>query len=131
MSGRLYLIGTPIGNLGDITLRAVETLKAVDRIYAEDTRRSRILLNHLEVLGKKLLSLHAHSTERELQAALDALLAGESLALITDAGMPGVSDPGSQLVRLARKNGALVTVIPGPSAVTSAVALSGLVDGPF
>ncbi len=131
MAGQLYLIGTPIGNLGDITLRAIQTLQAVERIYAEDTRHSRVLLNHLGVHGKKLLALHAHSTERELEAAVQALLEGASIALITDAGMPGVSDPGAELVRRARAVGVAITVIPGPSAVTSAVALSGLVDGPF
>ncbi len=131
MAGRLFLIGTPIGNLGDISLRAAETLRAVHCIFAEDTRRSRVLLGHLGIHGKKLLSFHAHSTERSLSTATEMLSAGEDLALLTDAGMPSVSDPGTELVRAARQVDAEVVVIPGPSAVTSAVALSGLVDGPF
>ncbi|HSC88736.1 MAG TPA: 16S rRNA (cytidine(1402)-2'-O)-methyltransferase [Polyangiaceae bacterium] len=131
MPGRLFLIGTPIGNLGDITLRAVETLKQVDCVLAEDTRRSRVLLSHLGITAKRLLALHAHSGERALSAAVERLQAGESLALLTDAGMPSVSDPGTDLVRVAREAGAEIVVVPGPSAVTSAVALSGLVDGPF
>ena len=131
MPGQLYLVGTPIGNLGDITLRAVETLKMVERVYAEDTRRSRALLNHLGIHGKKLIALHAHSTDRALDAAVETLNSGEDLALVTDAGMPSISDPGTELVRRARNAGARITVVPGPSAVTSAVAVSGLVDGPF
>ncbi len=131
MVGRLSLVGTPIGNLGDITLRAVEALKDADRIYAEDTRRSRTLLSHLGIEGKRLVSLHAHSTERAIGAAVEVLMSGENVALVTDAGMPGVSDPGAELVRAAQKAKIEVTVLPGPSAVTAAVALSGLVDGPF
>lgn len=131
MTGRLSLIGTPIGNLGDITYRAVLRLKEVSRIYAEDTRRTRVLLSHLGIEGKKLLSLNAHATERTLKAAVEILTAGEDIALVTDAGMPGVSDPGTELVRGARAAGIEIEVLPGPSAVTAAVALSGLVDGPF
>jgi len=131
MSGRLSLVGTPIGNLGDITLRAIECLKEAGRIYAEDTRRTRVLLSHLGIEGKKLLSLHAHSSDRAVENAVAILGEGENVALVTDAGMPGVSDPGAALVRAAREAHMEVTVIPGPSAVTSAVALSGLVDGPF
>lgn len=131
MTGRLYLIGTPIGHLGDITLRAIETLRAVGRIYAEDTRRSRVLLQHLGIEGKKLLSLHAHSSDRAIETAISILREGDDIALVTDAGMPSISDPGTELVRAAHEAGLNVTIIPGPSAVTSAVALSGLVDGPF
>lgn len=131
MSGRLSLVGTPIGNLGDITFRAVETLKEADRIYAEDTRRTRVLLSHLGIEGKRLLSLHAHSTERDIATAIEILQEGLRVVLVTDAGMPSVSDPGSPVVRAAREAGIEVTVIPGPSAVTTAIALSGLVDGGF
>lgn len=131
MTGRLSLIGTPIGNLGDITYRAVQRLTEVSRIYAEDTRRTRVLLSHLGLEGKKLLSLNAHSTERTLATAVEILSSGEDIALVTDAGMPGVSDPGTELVRGARAAGIEIEVLPGPSAVTAAVALCGLVDGPF
>lgn len=129
--GKLYVVGTPIGNLGDITLRAIDTLKSVDRILAEDTRRSRSLLNHLGITGKPLASIEAHVSEARLQGLLEFLLAGDRLALVTDAGMPGVSDPGAKFVALARDAGIDIEVIPGPSAVTAAIALSGLVEGPF
>jgi 16S rRNA (cytidine1402-2'-O)-methyltransferase len=129
--GRLYVVGTPIGNLGDITLRAIDTLKLADRILAEDTRRTRALLNHLLITGKPLASIEAHVTSTRLQRLLEFLLAGDRLALVTDAGMPGVSDPGAKFVALARAAGVPVEVIPGPSALTAAIALSGLVEGPF
>ncbi len=129
--GKLYVVGTPIGNLGDITLRAIDTLKTVDRILAEDTRRSRSLLNHLGITGKPLASIEAHVSDARLRGLLEFLLAGDRLALVTDAGMPGVSDPGAKFVALAREADIAVEVIPGPSAVTAAIALSGLVEGPF
>jgi 16S rRNA (cytidine1402-2'-O)-methyltransferase len=129
--GTLYIVGTPIGNLGDITFRAVETLRSAARIYAEDTRRTKALLSHLGLDGKRLLSFHSHSSDRVLGTALEILASGEDIALVTDAGMPGISDPGADLVRAARGAGSKVTVVPGPSAVSSAVAISGLVDGPF
>jgi len=131
MNGELWLIGTPIGNLGDMTFRGVESLKAAGRIYAEDTRRTRTLLSHFGIEGKSLLSLHAHSPERDIAAAIEMMTAGENVALVTDAGMPGISDPGSALVRASRASGLVVRVVPGPSAVTTAVALSGMIDGPF
>lgn len=131
MSGRLYLVGTPIGNLGDITLRAIETLKQVERIYAEDTRRTRMLLSHLGIEGKKLIALHAHSDERVVATAVEILQSGLDIALVTDAGMPSVSDPGDILVRAAREAELPVTVIPGPSAVTTAIAASGLSSAGF
>lgn len=131
VSGRLFIVGTPIGNLGDITYRAVETLQRATRIFAEDTRRTKALLSHLGIEGKKVIALHAHSTAAELGAAAEMLESGEEIALVTDAGMPSVSDPGRALVELARRIEVSVVVVPGPSAVTSAVALSGLVDGPF
>jgi len=131
MSGRLYVVGTPIGNLGDITQRALETLRSVGHVFAEDTRRTRALLTHFGIEGKKVLSLHAHSSERVLEVAIEVLEAELDAAIVSDAGMPTVSDPGTELVRRARARGIRVEVIPGPSAVTAAVALSGLVSGPF
>lgn len=129
--GKLFVVGTPIGNLGDITLRAIETLKSVDRILAEDTRRTRTLLNHLGITGKPLASIEAHVSLTRLQGLLQFLHEGDQLALVTDAGMPAVSDPGAKFVALAREAQIPVEVIPGPSAVTAAIALSGLVEGPF
>ena len=131
MSGRLFIVGTPIGNLGDITVRALETLRAASHVFAEDTRRSRALLTHFGIEGKKVLSLHAHSSDRALEVALEVLESGQNAALVSDAGMPTVSDPGAELIRRARQRGIRVEVVPGPSAVTAAVALSGLVHGPF
>jgi len=129
--GTLYLVGTPIGNLSDITLRAVETLKSVPRVAAEDTRRTRALLSHLGIGGKKLYSVNANSTERELARLVDFLAEGDDVALVTDAGMPSISDPGAELVVLAAARQVAIVCIPGPSAVTTAAALSGLVSGPF
>lgn len=130
-NGTLFVVGTPIGNLGDLTRRAIDTLGAADRVLAEDTRRTRGLLSHLGISGKPLERLDANAGERDLARALGWLAAGETLALVSDAGMPSVSDPGTALVRAARAAGAKVVVVPGPSAVTTAVALSGLVDGGF
>ena len=130
-AGTLYLVGTPIGNLSDITLRAVETLKRVPRIAAEDTRRTRALLSHLGLGGKKLHSVNANTREHELTRLVDVLVEGEELALVTDAGMPSISDPGAELVSAAAAREVPVVCIPGPSAVTTAAALSGLVSGPF
>src|SRR5262245_24040063 len=124
-SGTLFLVGTPIGNLGDITLRAIETLRAVDRVAAEDTRRTRALLTHLGISGKPLIALDANASPRTIEGLVDKIAAGESVAFATDAGMPGVSDPGAELVREAARRGIQVTVIPGPSAVTAAAAVSG------
>jgi 16S rRNA (cytidine1402-2'-O)-methyltransferase len=129
--GTLYVVGTPIGNLGDITLRALETLRAVPDVAAEDTRRTRALLTHFGIQGKRLHSLHAHSGERELAAIVERLLEGHDVAFVTDAGMPSVSDPGAALVRAAAARELRVLVLPGPSAVTAAAALSGLVEGSF
>jgi 16S rRNA (cytidine1402-2'-O)-methyltransferase len=129
--GTLYVVGTPIGNLGDITLRALETLRAVPDVAAEDTRRTRALLTHFGIQNKRLHSLHAHSGERELEAVVARLLEGHDVAFVTDAGMPSVSDPGSALVRAAAARDLRVLVLPGASAVTAAAALSGLVEGSF
>ena len=130
MSGTLYLVATPIGNLGDFSPRAVETLETVDFIAAEDTRVSVKLLNHFQI-KKPLVSYHEHNHVTAGQAILQRLLAGESCALVTDAGTPAISDPGEDLVRLCAENGIDTKVIPGPSAAVSALALSGLDTGKF
>ena len=120
----LYLVGTPIGNLGDITLRALDTLRRVAVILAEDTRRTGVLLRHYQ-LQTRLLSCHAHN-EAARKGTLDALLTeGRAVALVTEAGMPGVSDPGARIVAACRAAGWPVRVVPGPCAVSSAIALSG------
>jgi len=121
----LYLVSTPIGNLGDITRRAVDTLESVSRILAEDTRRTRNLLNHLE-LSTQLVSLHAHNEASRREAVLEWLVAGEDLALVSDAGTPLVSDPGQRVAVAVMEAGFPVVPIPGPSA-----ALAGLVGSGF
>ena len=130
MSGTLYLVATPIGNLGDFSPRAVETLEQVDFIAAEDTRVSVKLLNHFSV-KKPLVSYHEHNHVTAGQAILARLLAGESCALVTDAGTPAISDPGEDLVRLCAENGVEVLSIPGCCAAVNALAVSGLPTGRF
>ena len=127
----LYVVGTPIGNLGDVTARAREALGAAARVFAEDTRRTKALLAHLGISGKSVLRYDAHATPERVASLVDGIDEGGSAALVTDAGMPGVSDPGAELVRAATKRGVRVVPIPGPSAVTAALAASGLVGGPF
>jgi 16S rRNA (cytidine1402-2'-O)-methyltransferase len=127
----LYVVGTPIGNLDDITVRAADTLRRADRIVAEDTRRTRTLLTHLGVDKKPLTSLEAHASEGEIARVIGWLSEGQTVALVTDAGMPSVSDPGASLVRAAVEAEIRVVPIPGPSAVTAAIAASGLADGGF
>lgn len=124
-SGRVVLVPTPIGNLGDITRRAVEVLEESDHIVCEDTRHSMPLLNHLGITGKPLIAMHEHNEAR--RAAEIAALAqqGERLAVITDAGMPGVSDPGYRLVQACLEQGVPLEVLPGPSAVITALIGSG------
>ena len=130
MSGTLYLVATPIGNLSDFTPRAVQTLEAVDFIAAEDTRVSMKLLNHFEI-KKPLVSYHEHNHVSAGQSILNRLLAGESCALVTDAGTPANSDPGEDLVRLCAENGVEVFSIPGCCAAVNALAVSGLPTGRF
>ncbi len=130
MSGKLYLVGTPIGNLGDISPRCAETLAEVDFIAAEDTRVSRKLLNHLDI-HKSLVSYYEHNSRESGRRIVDRLLAGESCALVTDAGMPAISDPGEDLVRLCVEAGVEVLAVPGPTAALTALALSGLPTGRF
>lgn len=125
MSGTLYLVPTPIGNLGDISHRVIQTLEAVDFIAAEDTRVTLRLLNHLG-LKKPLISYYRHNTDTAGQQILDRLLAGESCALCTDAGTPAVSDPGEDLVALCAENGVRVEALPGPCALVVALSVSGL-----
>lgn len=127
--GTLYLVGTPIGNLEDITARALRVLGEVDLIAAEDTRRTARLLQHYSIVTPTT-SLHEHNEHAKAPRLVARLRQGESIALVSDAGMPLVSDPGAELVRLAREAGVAVTVIPGPSAVMTALAGAG-VSGPF
>jgi len=124
--GTLFVVATPIGHLGDVTARAVETLRACDRVLAEDTRRTRQLLSHLGIAGKPLERLDAHASEADVARAVEKLTGGESAALVTDAGTPGVSDPGERLVEAAIAAGVRVVPIPGPSAVLAALVGSGL-----
>ncbi|MDO4316109.1 MAG: 16S rRNA (cytidine(1402)-2'-O)-methyltransferase [Oscillospiraceae bacterium] len=130
MSGTLYLVATPIGNLGDFSPRAVETLEAADFIAAEDTRVSLKLLNHFGI-KKSLVSYHEHNHVTAGQTILARLLAGESCALVTDAGTPAISDPGEDLVRLCAENGVEVIAVPGCCAAVNALAVSGLPTGRF
>ncbi len=125
MSGTLYLVATPIGNLGDFSPRAVETLKAVDFIAAEDTRVTMKLLNHLDI-KKPLLSYYEHNRAEMGEKLLARLLSGESCALVSDAGMPAISDPGEDIVRQCWAHGVTVSPIPGANALISALAVSGL-----
>lgn len=125
MSGKLYVVGTPIGNLSDMSPRAVETLSKVDFIAAEDTRVTLKLLNHFEI-KKPLISYYEHNrTEKGVQIA-ERIMAGENCAIVTDAGMPCISDPGEDLVALLRKDGLPIEVVPGPTAAMSAIAISGI-----
>ncbi len=130
MSGTLFLVATPIGNLGDLSPRAAGILETVDFIAAEDTRVSLKLLNHLG-LKKNLVSYHQHNRVSAGPAVLSRLLAGESCALVTDAGTPAISDPGEDLVRLCAGNGVTVVPVPGCCALVCALAASGLATGRF
>ena len=121
----LYIVGSPIGNLSDISLRALEVLRQVNRIAAEDTRRIRILLNHYEI-EKPLLSYHEFNEAKRTAEIVQYLEQGESIALVSDAGMPSISDPGFRLITRCQQNQIPFTVIPGPSAVTTALVGSGL-----
>ena len=120
----LYVVGTPIGNLNDITLRALEALKSADVIAAEDTRHSGNLLRHFEI-RKPLVSYHEHNEAMRTAELAERLAAGENVALITDAGMPGVSDPGARLIRACIERGLPYTIVPGPSAILTALVGSG------
>ena len=130
MAGTLYLVATPIGNLGDLSPRALDILSSVDFIAAEDTRVTLKLLNHFAI-KKPLVSYHQHNCLTAGPAVLERLLAGESCALVTDAGMPAISDPGEDLVRLCAGQGVEVIAVPGCCALVCALALSGLPTGRF
>ncbi len=121
----LYLVATPIGNLGDITLRALETLRAVDVIASEDTRKTGLLLKHFGI-QKPQIAFHEHNEERAGERIMALLAEGKSVAVVSEAGTPGISDPGFSLVRRAIAAGVEVTMIPGPTALVMAVVLSGL-----
>ena len=128
--GILYLVATPIGNLEDITLRAIRTLKEVDFIAAEDTRQTIKLLNHFEI-KKSLVSYYEHNKKEKGNYLISQLLEGKSIALVSDAGTPGISDPGEDLVKLCIDNDIRVTMIPGPVAAVTGLVISGLPAGRF
>ena len=130
MSGTLYLVATPIGNLGDITVRASSVLEGVDFIAAEDTRVTLKLLNHLKI-KKTLVSYYEHNQNESGKKIVGRILSGENCALVTDAGMPAISDPGEDLVRLCAEAGITVLAVPGACAAVTALALSGLPTGRF
>lgn len=130
MSGKLYVVGTPIGNLGDFSPRAIETLKAVDFLAVEDTRVTVKLLNHFDI-KKEMLAYYEHNKASRGNLILERLLSGQTCALVSDAGMPAISDPGEDLVRLCHQNGIEVESVPGPSAITTALAISGMPTGRF
>jgi 16S rRNA (cytidine1402-2'-O)-methyltransferase len=124
MCGKLYVVGTPIGNLGDLSPRAVETLNSVDFIAAEDTRVTLKLLNHFDI-KKPLVSYYEHNKRYSGQHIVDRIISGENCAVVTDAGMPCISDPGIDLVSSCRERGVEIYSVPGPSAVVTAAAMSG------
>lgn len=130
MAGTLYIVGTPIGNLGDLSPRAVETLQSCDFIAAEDTRVTLGLLTHFGV-RKPLVSYFEHNRREKGEVIADRIAAGETCALVTDAGMPAISDPGEDLVRLCHARGLPVAAVPGPTAFATALALSGMPAGRF
>lgn len=130
MAGTIYLVATPIGNLGDITIRAIDTLKSVDLIAAEDTRHTLQLLNHFEI-RKPLVSYHEHNKKESGQKIIEEVLNGKNVAVVTDAGTPGISDPGEDLVKLAIENEIPVYLIPGPSAAIYGLVISGMSTSRF
>lgn len=123
--GKLYIVGTPIGNLDDITIRAINTLKDVDIILAEDTRQTLKLLNHFEI-SKHMISYHRHNEDEKIDKIVGLLNEGKNLALVSDAGMPIISDPGQNLIKYLVKNNYLVEVVPGVTAFVTAIVKSGL-----
>jgi len=130
MAGKLYVVGTPIGNLADFSPRAVDTLENVDFIAAEDTRVTVKLLNHFGI-NKPMLAYYEHNKKERGGDIIARLINGEDCALVSDAGMPAISDPGEDLVRLAYENGIEVESVPGPSALITALAISGMKSGRF
>ena len=130
MSGKLYIVPTPIGNLGDITLRALETLKSADLILAEDTRTSKKLLNHFEIKNK-LASYHMHNEHHKVEQVIEKIESGTNIALISDAGTPAISDPGFLLVRTCIEHGIDVECLPGATALIPALVQSGMASDKF
>ena len=130
MDAALYIVGTPIGNLGDISARALETLREVDLIVAEDTRHSRRLTDRYDI-QTRMMSCHKFNETQRSEQIIERIQNGEAIAMISDSGMPGISDPGSRVVALCRHAGVEITSIPGPAAVTTAVALSGFGEKGF
>jgi 16S rRNA (cytidine1402-2'-O)-methyltransferase len=132
LTGRLVLVGTPIGNLGDLAPRAVDALRDADVIAAEDTRRTRALLSHAGVpAGRRLVAVHEHNERARAAELVAAMESGTTVALVTDAGMPAISDPGARLVRACLEAGVEVEVVPGPSAALTALVVSGLPTARF
>ena len=129
--GRLVLVATPIGNLGDLSPRARQVMAEADLLCCEDTRRTRQLLSHAGLHGRKLVSVHGHNEQARLGEVLTRLRAGDTVALVTDAGMPGVSDPGVRLVAAAAAAGLDVSVVPGPNAALAALVVSGMATDRF
>ena len=130
MNGKLYVVGTPIGNLGDFSPRAVETLKSVDFIAAEDTRVTMKLLNHFDI-KKEMVSYYEHNKRQRGEVICARIQQGEDCAIVTDAGMPAISDPGEDLVKLCYELGIQVVSVPGPTAFATALAISGMETGRF
>ncbi len=130
MSGTLYVVGTPIGNLGDLSPRAVQTLEDVDFIAAEDTRVTLKLLNHFDI-KKEMISYFEHNKRERGEIIISRILQGENCAIVTDAGMPAISDPGEDLVYLCHENSVKVEAVPGPTAFATALAISGMNTGRF
>ena len=130
MSGKLYVVGTPIGNLSDLSPRAVETLDTVDFIAAEDTRVTLKLLNHFDI-KKEMVSYFEHNKRERGEIIANRILSGENCAVVTDAGMPAISDPGEDLVRMCHERGIIVESVPGPTAFATALAISGMEAGRF
>jgi 16S rRNA (cytidine1402-2'-O)-methyltransferase len=131
ITGRLVLVGTPIGNLEDLSPRAVSTLRDADLVVCEDTRRTGRLLQAAGVKAKALVAAHDHNEVAQIGTVLERLRAGETVAIVTDAGMPGISDPGERMVRAAADAGVEIVVVPGPSAAIAALVVSGLPAGRF
>ena len=131
MMSTLYIVATPIGNLDDITMRAIKTLREADVIACEDTRHTQMLLNHLEITGKRLIACHAHNEAASSQGIVGLLSQGLDVAYCSDAGTPGVSDPGSRLVRAVREAGFTIVPIPGASASVTLISASGLSGNTF
>jgi 16S rRNA (cytidine1402-2'-O)-methyltransferase len=131
MSAKLVLVATPIGNLSDMTFRAVETLKAASVIACEDTRHTRKLLNHFEVRDVPVIAVHEHNEAAQAQTIVERIRNGETVALVTDAGLPGISDPGERVVAAVAAAGLPVSAVPGASAGVTALAISGLPTSRF